>query len=207
MAARLPGGSSRTAARRFLGGPAQCVGGAVVGETRTSQSACHRPSLWNAWRGPGACAAPGPRRNCFAVCRPYCCPVSCFRRPDLNTVGMRGSRMRDRRPPHCRCSCGTRTHYLSGRSWMARAPPFFPLIDRSPNEYCGTAHGGPLITAGRPVRPSVPSPSCDNPGFGTPPPHRPAYCCPAVHFCRALRDLFFDRNHNRPAIQCLLQPS
>jgi hypothetical protein len=30
----------------------------------------------------------------------------------------------------------------------------------------------PLITAGHPVRPSVPSPSCNNPGFGTPPPHR-----------------------------------
>ncbi len=34
----------------------------------------------------------------------------------------------------------------------------------------------PLITAGRPVRSSVPSPSCNNPGFGTPRPHRPAHC-------------------------------
>jgi hypothetical protein len=34
----------------------------------------------------------------------------------------------------------------------------------------------PLITAGLPVRSSVPSPSCNNPGFGTPPPHRPAHC-------------------------------
>lgn len=32
----------------------------------------------------------------------------------------------------------------------------------------------PLITVGHPVRSSVPSPSCNNPGFGTPPPHRPA---------------------------------
>ncbi|AUH43355.1 hypothetical protein CXR04_27195 [Streptomyces sp. CMB-StM0423] len=32
----------------------------------------------------------------------------------------------------------------------------------------------PLIIAGHPVRPSVPSPSCHKPGFGTPPPHRPA---------------------------------
>ena len=30
----------------------------------------------------------------------------------------------------------------------------------------------PLITAGHPVRSSVPSPSCNNPGFETPPPHR-----------------------------------
>ena len=34
----------------------------------------------------------------------------------------------------------------------------------------------PLITAGHPVRSSVPSPSCKNPGSGTPPPHRPAHC-------------------------------
>jgi hypothetical protein len=34
----------------------------------------------------------------------------------------------------------------------------------------------PLITAGHPVRSSVPSPSCNNPGFETPPPHRPAHC-------------------------------
>ena len=32
----------------------------------------------------------------------------------------------------------------------------------------------PLITAGHPVRSSAPSPSCDNPGFEAPPPHRPA---------------------------------
>lgn len=48
----------------------------------------------------------------------------------------------------------------------------------------------PLITAGHPVRSPVPSPSRNNPGFETPPPHRPAncncgYCCPAVHLCRA----------------------
>lgn len=47
----------------------------------------------------------------------------------------------------------------------------------------------PLITTGHPVRSSVPSPSRNNPGFGTPPPHRPAnyvYYCPAVRLCRAL---------------------
>lgn len=52
----------------------------------------------------------------------------------------------------------------------------------------------PLITAGHPVRSSVPSPSCNNPGFETPPPHRPAncncvYCCPAVRVCQAPRSL------------------
>jgi hypothetical protein len=49
----------------------------------------------------------------------------------------------------------------------------------------------PLITAGHPVRSSVPSPPCNRPGSGTPPPHRPAhctcgYCYPAVRLCRAL---------------------
>lgn len=34
----------------------------------------------------------------------------------------------------------------------------------------------PLITAGHPVRSSVPSPSCNRSGFRTPPPHRPANC-------------------------------
>lgn len=34
----------------------------------------------------------------------------------------------------------------------------------------------PLITAGHPVRSPVPSPSCNNPGFETPPPNRPAHC-------------------------------
>jgi len=56
---------------------------------------------------------------------------------------------------------------------------------------CGPAWWRPLITAGHPVRSSVPSPSCNCPGSGTPPPHRPAYCtcgscCPAVRICQAL---------------------
>ncbi|MDH6627165.1 hypothetical protein M2271_004989 [Streptomyces sp. LBL] len=55
-----------------------------------------------------------------------------------------------------------------------------------PLRYCSRR---PLITAGHPVRSSVPSPSCKRSGFGTPPPHRPAhcncvYCCPAVRFCQ-----------------------
>jgi hypothetical protein len=49
----------------------------------------------------------------------------------------------------------------------------------------------PLITASHPVRSSAPSPSRNNPGFGTPPPHRPAHSnylhyCLAVRVCRAL---------------------
>ncbi|MFE4631580.1 DUF6233 domain-containing protein [Streptomyces mirabilis] len=49
----------------------------------------------------------------------------------------------------------------------------------------------PLITAGHPVRSSAPSPSCNSPGFETPPPHRPThcnylYCRPAVRVCPAL---------------------
>ena len=58
-----------------------------------------------------------------------------------------------------------------------------------------------LLTAapdhcGHPVRSSVPSPSCNNPGFGTPPPHRPAncgYCWPAVRLCQALLSLWATR--------------
>jgi hypothetical protein len=64
-----------------------------------------------------------------------------------------------------------------------------------PLRYCSRR---PLITAGHPVRSSVPSPSCNNPGFGTPPPHRPAncncvYCCPAVRLCQALLSLWATR--------------
>jgi hypothetical protein len=33
-----------------------------------------------------------------------------------------------------------------------------------------------------------------------------AYCCPAVHLCRALLDLGYERNHSQPIAQCLLQP-
>ncbi len=51
----------------------------------------------------------------------------------------------------------------------------------------------PLITADHPVRSSVPSPSCDHPGFETPPPHRPAHRCPAVRVCRALLSLWATR--------------
>jgi hypothetical protein len=45
-----------------------------------------------------------------------------------------------------------------------------------PSHYLRSCSWWPLITAGHPVRSSVPSPSCNNPGFETPPPHRPAHC-------------------------------
>ena len=69
----------------------------------------------------------------------------------------------------------------------------------------------PLITAGHPVRSSVPSPSCKNPGSGTPPPHRPAYCnyvlLPGSSCLPGPSDsLGYERNHNHGATQCLLQP-
>ncbi|GAA1536028.1 hypothetical protein GCM10009730_51550 [Streptomyces albidochromogenes] len=68
------------------------------------------------------------------------------------------------------------------------------LLRVLPLRYCSRP---PLITAGRPVRSPVPSPSCNNPGFDTPSPHRPAHCnylycgyyCPAVHLCQALLSL------------------
>ncbi len=67
----------------------------------------------------------------------------------------------------------------------------------------------PLITAGHPVRSSAPSPSCDNPGFGTPPPHRPANCnCVLLPGSSCLPgpavSLGYERNHNHSTIQCLL---
>ncbi|EDX20953.1 conserved hypothetical protein [Streptomyces sp. Mg1] len=63
----------------------------------------------------------------------------------------------------------------------------------------------PLINAGRPVRSSVPSPYCNNPGFDTPPPHRPAE--PQLPVLRVLLpgssslpgpsvSLGYERNHN-----------
>jgi hypothetical protein len=70
----------------------------------------------------------------------------------------------------------------------------------------------PLITAGHPVRSSVPSPSCKNPGSETPPPHRPAYynyiplpgssCLPGPAVA-----LGYDRNNNQTTTQCLLWPT
>ena len=54
-----------------LGGPAHGVGGVVVViETAERVVCCHCTSLWNAWRGPGAVLPPGPRRNCYTICRP-----------------------------------------------------------------------------------------------------------------------------------------
>jgi hypothetical protein len=70
-----------------------------------------------------------------------------------------------------------------------------PVLPLRELRYCSRR---PLIAAGHPVRSSVPSPSCNRSGFGTPPPHRPAnyncvYCCPAVRLCQALLSLWATR--------------
>lgn len=202
-------------------------------------------------------------------------------RPARTLPRVRGSRMRDRRPPHYRCPAvpgptarpgdpdGAGSSVLpSGRSltkpalhcdvpvlpillvlqlpvlrtavamesatprqpapspvlrllWLGTPLPNLPV--RAPAArrlYRGTTRNTlrvlrhcswrPLITAGHPVRPSVPSPSCDNLASEL---HRhtvlrttTSYCCPAVHFWRALLDLDYERNHNGLAAQCLLQP-
>jgi hypothetical protein len=76
------------------------------------------------------------------------------------------------RRPSCVCS-GLEPHCRTSR--YARPQPT-PLP-----RYCSltsllrSCSRRPLIAAGHPLRSSVPSPSCNRSGFGTPPPHRPAY--------------------------------
>ncbi|GAA0444962.1 hypothetical protein GCM10009544_04680 [Streptomyces stramineus] len=69
--------------------------------------------------------------------------------------------------------------------WLRTPLPDFPVRAPAADAFtevlltdltAGYCSWRPLITAGHPVRPSAPSPSCNNPGFGTPPPHRPAHC-------------------------------
>ena len=64
----------------------------------------------------------------------------------------------------------------------------------------------PLITAGHPVRSSVPSPSRNKSWLrnSTTGPSC-VYCCPAVRVCRALLDLGYERNHKHTGNECLLQ--
>ncbi|THA69961.1 hypothetical protein E6P78_10980 [Streptomyces sp. A0958] len=90
--------------------------------------------------------------------------------------GVRGSRLLDRRPPHYRCPA------VPGLKTSARAilmAPGSSVLSSVINcvllalRYCSRR---PLSTAGHPVRSPVPSPSCNNPGFETPLPHRPANC-------------------------------
>lgn len=77
--------------------------------------------------------------------------------------------------PHCRTSRCARPQptpsprYHSLTSLLGTANCTYTTA----TAYCSRR---PLITAGHPVRLSVPSPSCNNPGSGTPPPHRPAHC-------------------------------
>lgn len=101
--------------------------------------------------------------------------------------------MLDRRPPHYRCPAvpGLRLQTSARAILMALRSSVLPsLIDWllltdftagycelnlsvMPLRYCSRS---PLITAGHPVRSSVPSPTFNRSGFETPPPHRPARC-------------------------------
>jgi hypothetical protein len=143
--------------------------------------------------------------------------------PTGTLSGIRGSRLLDRRPPHSRCPAVPGRTNSARAIPMVRGSSVLPSTYRcsyctragSRRLYRGTAHllrcrvlrtatagtatcWRPLITAGHPVRPSVPSPSCVCSGFGTPPPHRPAHCVycscfPAVRLCQALRSLLATR--------------
>ena len=96
--------------------------------------------------------------------------------------------------PHCRTSRCARPQPTPSPRYHCPAP----LLDPTNCRYCSLRQlrsclRRPLNTAGHPVRSPVPSPSCTNPGSGTPPPHRPApanctrgSCCPAVRICQAL---------------------
>jgi hypothetical protein len=96
--------------------------------------------------------------------------------------------------PHCRTP-GARAR--SRRLRRGAAHLLHCWVLRTALTCTATAITAVLLTAapdhcGHPVRSSVPSPSCDIPGFGTPPPHRPAnygYCWPAVRLCQALLSL------------------
>lgn len=94
------------------------------------------------------------------------------------------------------------THFTAGyREPHLRVLPLLQL------RYCSWR---PLITAGHPVRSSVPSPSCDKPGFETPPPNRPAHCncgTAARQFVSAgpFGPSGYERNHSRATAQCLLR--
>ncbi len=102
--------------------------------------------------------------------------------------------------PHCRTSRCARPQLTPSprccsllHCWVLRT-----ALTGTATAYCWYCSWRPLITAGHPVRSSVSSPSCNNPGFGTPPPHRPAhcnfgYCCPAVRLCQALLSLWATR--------------
>ncbi|CAM5315168.1 hypothetical protein SALBM311S_08866 [Streptomyces alboniger] len=220
-----------------FGGPAHRVGGVLVVETAVRVVCCHLRRVERV-EGPWCRMAPGPRRNCYTICRPwYCAGLLCPHRHQGGGQRLRGSRLLDRRPPHYRCPAvpGLKasarailmapgssvlpseiTHLPSGvlrtagdaycsvacDSATLRQPAPSPVLRllrlgsplpnlpvRAPAAdactevlltdftagSCWDCSRQPLITAGHPVRSSVPSPPCNIPGFGTPPPHRPAH--------------------------------
>lgn len=74
--------------------------------------------------------------------------------------------------PHCRTSRCVRPQ-------PTPSPRYCSLTSLRGTANCtcyGYCSRRPLITAGHPVRSPVPSPSCNQPGFETPSPHRPAHC-------------------------------
>jgi hypothetical protein len=115
----------------------------------------------------GHCVLLVMRTDQWPVTAPLRQPV---RRPFMRLLWLRtaaelpDARVRSPTPSSRCCSL---TSLLSTANCIVRILPLRQL------RHCSRR---PLITAGRPVQSSVPSPSCINPGFGTPPPHRPANC-------------------------------
>src|SRR5690242_21453215 len=65
-----------------LGGPSHGVGGVVVViEPVERVVCCHRTSLWNAWRGPGAIWHQGPEGTATPSAGPGTAPAFCVRTP------------------------------------------------------------------------------------------------------------------------------
>ncbi|MDQ1051143.1 hypothetical protein QFZ76_009379 [Streptomyces sp. V4I2] len=88
------------------------------------------------------------------------------------------------------------------------------LVPRTAPAGTATASTAVLTAApdhcSHPVRPSVPSPSCNHPGSGTPPPHRTTnHNCllPTGSSCLPgpAVSLRYEGNHNHTTTQCLLQ--
>jgi hypothetical protein len=94
--------------------------------------------------------------------------------PHFGSQPRRPSCVRSGLEPHCRTSrCARPQPTPSPRCCSLTAAAGYCELHLRVLRYCSRR---PLITAGHPVRSSVPSPPCNNPGFETPPPHRPAHC-------------------------------